>query len=178
MQNRTGSMSKQISFDVLAHNVPVFGPQKEHGVDLNGEAQFASPVPRTWTADVAPRWRWLVEPRPTVGIEANTNGYASQIYGSLTWTADLNTAGVLWPDHTVFLGFGFGPAYNTGHVASRAGNRLSLGSNLLFFESLALGWRLTPGLSISGYFSHSSNAGLASHNDGVSNLGVRVGYHF
>jgi len=50
----------QISFGVLAHNVPVFGPQKQHGVDLNGEAQFASPVPRTWTTDVAPRWRWLV----------------------------------------------------------------------------------------------------------------------
>jgi hypothetical protein len=79
---------------------------------------------------VAPRWRWLIELHPTFGFQANTNGYRGQIYASLTWTVDLDTGGMLWPDHTVFLGVGFGGAYNTGHVQSRAGNRLSLGSQL------------------------------------------------
>jgi lipid A 3-O-deacylase len=94
------------------------------------------------------------------------------------WTVDLDTGGVLWSDHTVFLGVGLGGAFNNGHVESNAGSRLSLGSNLLFYESLELGWRLIPAISISAYFSHSSNAGLASHNDGLSNLGARVGYRF
>ena len=168
----------QINMGVLAHNVPILGDQKEHGVDLNGEAQFVSPVPQSWVSDAGPRWRWLVTPRPTLGFLANTNGYTSQLYASLTWTVDLNTGGFLWPDNTVFLGIGFGPSYNTGHVKSREGNHLSLGSNVLFRESLELGWRITPVLSISAYLDHSSNAGLASQNDGLSNLGIRVGYHF
>jgi hypothetical protein len=44
------------------------------------------------------------------------NGNTSQLYFSLTWTVDLDTGGVLWPDHTVFLSISFGPAYNTARL--------------------------------------------------------------
>ena len=129
-------------------------------------------------SSIGPNWRWVFTPRPTLGFDANTNGYTSQLYVSLTWTVNLNTGGVLWPDNTVFLGLSFGPAYNTGHVSSSAGNRLSLGSNVLFHAGLELGYRLTPVVSISAYFEHSSNAGLARYNEGLDNLGARIGFHF
>src|SRR5690349_20980658 len=74
------SMVSQVNLGVLAHNVPILGEQKEHGVDLNGELLFASPIPDGWVSGVAPRWRWLLQPRPTLGFDANTNGYTSQLY--------------------------------------------------------------------------------------------------
>ena len=76
------------------------------------------------------------------------------------------------------LAIGFGPAYNTGRAHSTAGNRLSLGSNVLFHPSLELGYRITPQWSVSAYFAHSSNGGLAENNDGLDMLGVRAGLHF
>lgn len=154
----------EVRAGVLAHNVPILGEQKEHGVDLIGELLFVSPVPADAVAGIAPQWGWLLQPRPTGGFEANMNGYTSQLYVSLTWTINLDNGGVLWPDHAVFLSVSFGPAYNTGHVRSRAGNRLSLGANLLFHPAVELGVRLSPVVSVSAYLDHSSNASLANSN--------------
>jgi lipid A 3-O-deacylase len=167
-----------LRFGVLAHDVPVLADQREHGADLNAEAIFASPVPGAALTDVAPGWRWLLRPAPDIGIEANTNGYTSQVYVGLTWTADLDTGGVLWPDHAVFVAIGIGPAFNNGHVHTTEGNRLSLGSNVLFHPSLEVGYRITQVWSLSVYFDHSSNGGLARDNAGLDNLGVRLGLHF
>ena len=168
----------EIKGGVLAHDVPILGEQKEHGADINGELLFVSPIPDDLVAGVGPHWRWMLQPRPTFGFEANTNGDTSQLYVSLTWTADLDTGGVLWPDHLVFLGISFGPAYNTGRHHSSSNKHLSLGGNVLFHPALELGVRLTPALSVSAYFDHSSNAGLARENAGLDNFGMRVGWHF
>ncbi len=163
---------------VLAHDVPVLGERRESGVDINGELIFASPVPDGWLANVGPAWRWLLRPAPNVGFSANTNGDTSQLYFGLTWTVDLDNGGVLWPDHAVFLALSFGPAFNTGHVHTTAPNKLALGSNVLFHPALEIGYRITPQWSISAYFEHSSNAGLANDNPGLDNLGLRLGLHF
>jgi lipid A 3-O-deacylase len=168
----------QVSFGVLAHDVPILGPHKEGGADLNAELFFVSPVPDRWASGVTPRWRWIFRPHPSLGVEANTNGDTSQIYAALTWTVDLDLGGAWWPDHTVFLGVSLGPAYNTGHVRTRDPNRLNLGSNVLFRGAIEAGVRITPVLSLSAYFDHSSNAGLARQNEGLDNLGLRIGLHF
>ncbi len=167
-----------VRLGVLAHNPPVIGPQREHGVDINAETIFKSPVPDAWLEDIDPAFRWMLRPQPNIGISANTNGYTSQIYVGLTWTVDLDNGGYLWPDHAVFFAIGFGPAFNTGHVRSTSGNRLSLGSNVLFHPSLELGYRITPQWSISAFIEHSSNAGLADNNPGLNDAGARVGLHF
>jgi lipid A 3-O-deacylase len=168
-------MLSQVSLGVLAHDAPILGSRKEGGADLNGELFFVSPVPDRWPSAVAPQWRWIFHPRPSLGVEANTSGDTSQIYAAITWTVDLDAP---WPDHTIFLGLSLGPAYNTGHVRTRDPNRLSLGSNLLFRGALEVGVRITPALSLSAYFDHSSNAGLARENEGLDNLGLRIGLHF
>jgi hypothetical protein len=170
--------AQSIRLGLLSHDVPILGEQQEHGIDVNGELDLAPLVPADALTGVGPGYRWLLRPAPDFGVEANTLGATSQIYFGLTWTADLDTGGTLWPDHTVFLGIGFGPAFNNGYIRSASNTHLSLGSHVLFHPSLELGYRITPRWAISAYFDHSSNAGLARENDGMSNLGVRVGLSF
>ena len=167
-----------VRLGVLAHDIGVLGEHHEDGADINGEMIFASPVPDDWLSDIGPRWRWIFRPQPNAGFDANTNGNTSQLYFGLTWTVDLDNGGWLWPDHAVFFAISFGPAFNTGHVHSTDPGKLSIGSNVLFHPAIELGYRITPQWSVSAYFEHSSNAGLANDNPGLNNAGLRVGLHF
>jgi lipid A 3-O-deacylase len=170
------SFLSELQLGVLAHDVPILGEQKEHGVDINGEVLFVSPVPDTWLDGVTPALRWLLTPRPDVGLDANTAGATSQLYLGLTWTADL-FRDVFTPQDSVYLAVGFGPAFNNGHIWGSSGHA-ALGSNVLFHPSIELGYRFTPRYSVSLYFEHSSNGGLAQRNDALNNLGVRLGLGF
>ena len=166
----------EVRVGVLAHDVPILGDQREHGVDLNAELRFVSPVPHRWVADVAPAWRWMLDPRPNIGIEANTAGYTSQAYFGLTWTAVLWRGAFLPQDHIDF-DIGFGPAFNNGRT-SATDARASVGSNVLFHPSVELVYWFAPRANVSVYFDHSSNAGLATNNAGLDDLGVRLGWAF
>jgi lipid A 3-O-deacylase len=167
----------EVQIGVLAHDVPILGEQHEHGADIDGELRFLSPVPDAWVAGVAPGWRWLLTPRPNVGFDANTSGYTSQLYFGLTWTAEL-FRGVLSPQDAVFVDLGFGPAFNNGHTMTASSRRSALGSNVLFHPSVDIGYRFNARYSASLYFEHSSNAGLSARNQGLDNLGVRLGLRF
>ena len=174
---RAQSVVSEVRFGILAHDVPVLGAQKEHGADLNGEVLFVSPVPARAVAGVADELRWLLMPRPDVGIDANTSDYTSQVYLGLTWTASL-AHGAFTANDGVFAGFGFGAAFNNGYIETTDSNHLSLGSHVLFHSSLEIGYSFDPAYSVSVYFEHSSNAGLAARNEGLSDLGVRFGIRF
>lgn len=169
------SIISELKAGVLAQDVPILGVQREHGADINAELRFVSPVPDGWLANVSPPWRWVLDPRPNIGIDANTNGYTSQAYFGLVWTAVL-WQGVFAPRDHVDLDFGFGPAFNNGHTASRT--HASLGSNVLFHPSAEFVYWFAPRANVSIYYEHSSNAGLARHNVGLNNLGVRLGLAF
>ncbi len=162
---------------VLAHDIPFLANQKEHGVDLNGEVLFVSPVPNGVVAGINPKFRWLLTPRPNFGIDVNTGGYTSQLYFGLTWTAEL-FSDVLWPHDCIFVSLGFGPAFNSGHTNTASSNHKSLGSNVLFHPSVEVGYWFNPRYSVSLYYEHSSNAGLASENEGLNNAGIRFGLGF
>lgn len=170
------SILSELRVGVLAHDVPILGDQREHGVDINGELRFVSPIPDRWVADVSPVWRWMLDPRPNIGIEANTSGYTSQAYFGLTWTAVLWRGAFLPQDHIDF-DISFGPAFNNGHT-SATNTRASVGSNVLFHPSLELVYWFAPRANVSVYFDHSSNAGLATNNAGLDDLGVRLGWAF
>ena len=128
-------MVSDVRLRVLAHDLPVLGEQRERGADFNGEILFVPPIPNSPVTGFDPGYRWLFRPSLDIGIDANTSGYSSQIYLGLTWTVELNVGSTLWPDHTVFLGIGFGPAFNNGHIHSSSDYRLSIGSNMLFHPS-------------------------------------------
>lgn len=169
------SIFSELKLGVLAHDVPIIADQREHGVDVNVELRFVSPVPDNWLANVAPPLRWVLDPRPNIGIEANTAGYTSQAYFGLTWTAVL-WQGVVMPQDHVDLDIGFGPAFNNGHISSRT--RASLGSHVLFHPSVELVYWFASRANVSVYLDHSSNGGLAIHNTGLGDLGVRFGFAF
>ena len=166
-----------LQIGVLAHDVPILGIQREHGADINGELRFVSPVPNEWVADIPPAWRWMLTPRPNIGVDANTSGYTSQLYFGLTWTADL-FRDVVTPQDRVYFAISFGPAFNNGHRFATRGDQLSLGSNVLFHPSVELGYWFNPRYSVAVYFEHSSNAGLAAQNAGLDNMGIRLGLAF
>jgi lipid A 3-O-deacylase len=58
------------------------------------------------------------------------------------------------------------------------GSHASLGSNVLFRPSAELVYWFNPRGNVSIYFEHSSNAGLASDNTGLDNIGVRLSVAF
>lgn len=167
----------EVRVGALAHDVPFLGEHKEPGADINGELLFVSPIPDSWVADVAPAWRWMLTPRINIGGDVNTSGATSQLYFGLTWTATLFNQ-VLTADDSLFLGVGFGPAFNNGHISTTDPNRKSLGSHVLFHPSIDIGYRFDKRWSVSIYYEHSSNAGLASQNEGLNNAGLRVGLAF
>lgn len=150
----------EMRLGVLSHDISALGHSKEGGADINAEALFDSPD------FLKPIWA----PRPHLGISVNTQGDTSQIYAGLTWTYE--------PTLRIFVDFSFGGSVNNGKRDTLEMDRKSLGSHVLFRESLSLGYRIDEHNSISVAFDHESNANLANRNEGLNNLGIRWGYRF
>ena len=173
---RTGGYVSEVRLGVLAHDV-AFAGGKETGADLNGEILFVSPFPDGLGSDL-PRWlQWMAHPRPHLGADINTSGATNQLYAGLTWTAVLARE-LIRPDDGLEFNYFFGPALNDGLANSRRPGRKSLGSNVLFHLGVELAYRLTETTSVGIIYEHSSNAHLATRNQGLNNIGMRVGYHF
>lgn len=148
----------EVKFGVLAHDVPVFDDQIEHGVDANGELLFASPG----------FLAVLGAPRPHLGLTVNTAGKTSFAYAGLTWTATLY--------HQIFGALGLGGAiHNYSNTGSPS--RVGLGTRLLFHEEADLGYHFSA-MSVSLFLDHISNAGIGRRNPGMTNLGIRTGFSF
>lgn len=148
---------------------------RESSAALNGEILFATPIPARLTADIAPVWRWMLEPRPHLGFTANLEGYTSKGYAGLTWTAMLATD-LLRPGDGIRFDFFFGGGLNDGKHNARLPDRKDLGGNLLFRVGGELGYQLNNGISLSLFLDHDSNGGTAKRNQGLNSVGLRLGY--
>lgn len=166
----------EVKLGLLAHDVHFLGG-KEGGADLNPEFILQSPIADAWAAGLPWYLHWMVQPRPTLGGEFNTSGFTNQYYFGATWTWQL-ASNVLKPDDGITFGIFFGPSFNDGQIAATKPDRKSLGSNVLFRESLELGYRITPVYQISAYVDHVSNAGLARFNQSLNEIGGRFGVGF
>jgi lipid A 3-O-deacylase len=172
-----GGIFSEVRLGVLAHDAQIGNGFREGGADINGELLFTSPVAPN-TVDFAPPYvRWLLEPRPMVGFEANTSGYTSQGYAGVTWTAALFD-NVFRPGDGVLFDLGFGPSVNDGHVDEANGPFKRIGSNVLFHTDIDLGYRISQHWAAYVEVDHESNAGLAKANQGLTQAGVRFGYLF
>lgn len=157
----------EIKLGMLAHDVGIGGHHKENGYDVNGEILFASPQ----------IFKVIWSPRPHLGIDGNTNGKTSFYYGGLTWGGVFYRPGWL-PDDGFFADLALGGSVNDGKISTTDRHRKSLGSHELFREGLDIGYRLNALVSVSGFIDHSSNAGLANRNEGITNAGARIGFKF
>ena len=152
---------------VLAHDIRFLGNHVEPGADVNVEVLFPSPA----------FLHVLGTPRPHLGVAVNTAGQTDYGYLGLTWS------GRPWRDllplpEALFVAGSLGGGLHDGQLTSGPPDRKILGSRLLFRESVEGGYQLTSVLSVSVLLDHLSNAGLASHNQGLTNLGMRVGVRF
>lgn len=145
---------------LYSHDIDFWSFNREQGVDVNGEVLFISP--EFLSA--------LFAPRPHLGATLNTAGDTSHVYAGLTWEYDLTS------DFFVDLNLG-GSAHN-GKLDTDDDDRKSFGSSLLFRVGGAVGYRLTSNWNISLQYEHMSNAYLSDPNEGMDNLGVRLGYRF
>jgi len=175
-QTLTNLTYGEVKFGVLAHDAGFLGG-KEHGVDLNPELIMPSPVADAWAASLPGYLRWMVQPRPTFGFEANTSRYTNQFYFGTTWTWQL-CSNVLQPGDGITGGIFFGGSLNDGEIVSNKSDRKNLGSHLLFREALELGYRINPVWQISAFVDHVSNAGTARYNQSINDVGARLGIRF
>ncbi len=107
---------------------------------------------------------------PAIGGTVNTRGDTSHAYLDARWQLEL--------PYNLFLGTGVGVAVHDGLIDPVANDKKALGSRALFHIPLELGVRLDARNSVSVYFEHTSNAGVANYNEGMDRLGIRYGYRF
>ena len=143
-----------------AHDITLGGEHQEPGADINGELLFTSPG----------LFSAIGRPRPHVGIAVNTAGATSYAYFGLTWTATVLDR--------AFVAGALGGAVHDGELDAEKPHRKQLGSRILFHEYVEAGYRVTRVVSLSIFLDHMSNADLARHNAGMTNIGLRTGFKF
>ena len=152
----------EVRFGVVGHDTGVFGRNKEDGVDITLGVRF-----QPLTGDI---WEFLQSPRPFIGANINTSGETSALDFGLNWDWD--------PWRQTFFSFAFGGAAHTGKTETLRLDRKELGSRVLFYLAVELGYRITPNHSVSFRLDHMSNAGLVDNNEGLDTVGLIYGYHF
>jgi len=152
----------EVRLGLLQHGLG--SPERNGGVDLNGEVLFAKPFHLDG-------WKEVLVPRPHIGATANFEGKTSPVYAGATWHFDLF-------ETPFFTEISAGGSVNNGQLNDTHNDMNPLGCHVLFRESASLGYQFNQHWSVMGTFEHSSNANLCSENRGLSNLGVRIGYKF
>lgn len=155
--------------------------------DLNLEIIFR----KVAFADFENRYlRFLFSPNPVLGGTINSDNETHTVYLALNWQHRF--------ENDIFIGGSFGFTYHTGNLdqaeedcpagttCSLPGNRrfvdtgdVTLGSRILFRESVEFGYWFAQRHGVSIYFAHMSNASLFDEdNDGMNFVGLRYRYSF
>jgi hypothetical protein len=98
-------------------------------------------------------------------------------YIGLTWSGRPWRPLLALPEG-LFVAGSLGGGIHAGHLTAGPPDRKLLGSRLLFRESVEAGSQLTPQVSLSVMVDHLSNTGLTAHNQGLTNVGARLGVTF
>ena len=160
-QGHAQDILDEVKIGVLQHDTDGLwsGFKRESGLDVNAEFIF-TPQMDLWGGTV----------RPALGASVNTVGDTSKAYAVARWETDL------WDNS--FVALGLGGAIHNGHTKLTRVDRKGLGSKVLLYFPIELGYRFSEQHNISLFFDHVSNAWLASPNEGMDTLGIRLGYKF
>ena len=153
---------EELKIGVLSHDAPNMWArfrQEHQGVDVNFEALLRPSLPL-----------FLGTIRPALGATISTRGDTNHAYIGARWQIELPVG--------IFFGLGLGAAVHDGHMLPDSVNHKALGSRVMFHIPAEIGVRLDRQNSLSLYFEHTSNAGLANHNEGMDRIGLRYGYRF
>lgn len=116
-------------------------------------------------------FRWIGSPRPEVGATANLDGQDSLIHASLTWQLPVF-------DTPFYLEAALGGAIHNGALIGAAPGRKSFGCTLNFYERWGVGAHISENATATVTYEHTSNNGYCQSNDGLSNVGLRIGWKF
>lgn len=140
--------------------------QAERGAAVQLEAVFSKFI----THDFGNTYvNAVLQPRIHIGGNINVTGDTSIAYTGLTW--QFPVYGPLFVEGT------FGGGIHNGKLDNAPRDRQQLGCPILFRESASVGLGFEK-FSVMGTIEHLSNAGACSENDGLTNVGVRIGYKF
>lgn len=106
--------------------------------------------------------------KPHVGITISPVGHASVLYSGFVITRRYGESFMM----ELSLGFS---AHNGKLRESDGKKGRTLGSSLLFRESIAFGYYYTNDKFASIFFDHISNANTVPPNHGITNVGLRLG---
>ena len=150
---------------VFAHGI---GSVERDTADVNAELVF----PRLpFGTD---EWWTIFVPRPHVGGFLSTDNRTSIAYGGALWTYAITDR--------LFTELFFGGAVHDG-LPDGSPTRAALGCNVGFNFGSTAGYRIDRSWSLMVTYDHMSNGNSSvgtncSHNKGINNVGVKLGYSF
>jgi len=158
----------EIRFGLFQHDTALIGHQKERGVDSAFEV-LSHPL-----IDLP----LIGSPRLVVGGVVNSEGQSDQAYVGFSGQWHL-AHDVFRSSDSIFVEGTVGADWNDGKTDVR-GTPLELhwkshGSHFLIRSGVDVGYSLDETWSLAVSFNHISNAGLATPNEGMNDIGLRVG---
>ncbi len=160
---------------VMEHNICVTdckNADKEDGPNVEFQVSFDSPEFLNWAGS----------PQPYVMASINTSGSTSFAAVGLEWRWDFAEGWAIEP--------GVGYAVHNGALENKfqggaqqaefANNHLLLGSRDLFRTSIGITRDFEGPLEAQVFYEHLSHGNIigSGHNQGVDQLGIRIGYQF
>lgn len=156
----------EIRVGLLAHDQAPLVDNVESGVDLNVELLFRSPR----------SLRGIGAPRPGVGVTLASEG-TSLAFAGLTWEHDFQSRWFL----TGSLGFAVhdgDPLQEEEQTLVEMETEKALGCRATAHVTVGAGYRVSHRWNVALHYEHLSNATLCDTNEGLENIGVRVGRVF
>ncbi len=153
---------------VLVHSIDERGPNGEilnlsRLQDVSFEILFRSP-----DTDF---FRWIGSPRPNLGATLNLGGLESMAHLGLTWQVPIF-------DTPFYIEGTLGAAIHNGAFDGATFPARNLGCLVQFYEAGGIGMNVSDNMTLTLSIEHASTAKLCMPNEGLTNLGVRVGYRF
>lgn len=130
---------------------------------LKFSALFASPE--------LDAFAWIGAPRPEIGATLNLKGRENIVHANLNWRIPLF-------ETPLYLELGFGAALTDGALQDAASPSRSFGCALNFYEAAGIGAHIGDTMTLTLRYEHTSNADLCAPNEGLSNLGLMIGWTF
>lgn len=116
-------------------------------------------------------FRWIGSPRPEVGTTLNLDGQDSLVHANLTWQLPIF-------DTPFYLEAGLGAAFHDGALTGAEPGRKNFGCRVNFYERWGAGMNISDNATATLTYEHTSNNGWCDANDGLSNVGLRLGWKF
>lgn len=131
--------------------------------DVSFSALFASPD--------LDAFRWIGSPRPEIGATLSLAGRENLVHANLNWQFGIF-------DSPLYLELGLGGALTDGQLTGAVAPARNFGCALNFYESAGIGAHLSENITATLRYEHISNLGLCTPNQGLSNIGLMVGFKF